>query len=583
MSYEAIFQHALKFHQNGQLDEAEKLYRQVLEISPKNPQILNLLGIIAQNKNLHEQAINYFEQGEGKCLVFLHGNNFEVYFNLGWSLYELKKYAEAASAFHRVIKLNSKTFQAYNALGKIYAIESKESEAKSAFEFALAINPKYLDAQINLACLEKNLPQLLDLFRQNPARGDIAYNIAKIYQQQNQHELAQKYALQAVQLCPCEDFCLFVAEQFMEKNQSTEALKYYQQALEYNPNSVPALINIANFETVAATAEQLYQKALSLSPKNFDAHLNYAVLLHKQNRLNEALEEYRQAAIINPNSPEVSNNLGLLQRSLRNLQQAIDLLLNAFCLAPEKQEYAANLAETLTIYSQSNQSEAAKIAAAWLKKAPDNPFAKQIDAALNNKNISQNSEYSQQLFDIFADTYENTMQNIDYHLPQEISALITKKVDTIVDLGCGTGLLGEKIREKCHQLIGIDISPKMLEKASSKNIYDHLEQADILEYCEKLPSSALVIAADVVGYIGELKPLITKIFPHYFIFSAATDDKQSQNFILTPQGRYIYNPAYINETLKNCGYNEISQHNIVLRTENRNPVHGAIFIAKETL
>ncbi|MBP5398830.1 MAG: tetratricopeptide repeat protein [Alphaproteobacteria bacterium] len=578
MSYETIFQQALKFHQNGQLDEAEKLYRQVLQIAPNNPQILNLLGIIAQSKNLHEQAVSYFEQS-----LLNDSNNFEVYFNLGWSLFELKKYAEAANAYHRVITLKPQTFQAYNALGKIYAIENKKLEAKSAFEHALTINPQYLEAQINLACLEQNLSQLQNLFQQNPSRGDIAYNIAKIYQQQNQLEPAKEYALQAAQLSPCEDFFLFCADILSQLQHPDEALKYYQQALNDNPDSVPALINIANSAQDASQTEQMYKKALSLSPKNFDAHLNYAVLLHKQNRLNEALEEYRQAAILNPNSAEVSNNLGLLQRSLNNLPQAIDLLLNAFCLSPQKQEYAANLAETLTLYSHSNPSEAAKIAAAWQKKSPDNPFAIQIDAALNNKNIAQNPAYSQQLFDIFADTYENTMQNIDYQLPKEIASLIDNSNDIIVDLGCGTGLLGEKIRDKCRQLIGVDISKKMLEKAAAKKIYDHLEQADIIEFCNQLPPSSLVIAADVIGYIGDLKPLIAKIFPHRFIFSAALDDKLSQNFSLTPQGRYIYNPTYINDTLKDCGYNDTSQHKTILRTENGTPVYGAIYIAKEKL
>lgn len=576
MSYENIFQQALKLHQNGQLDEAEKLYRQVLLAAPNNPQILNLLGIIAQNKNLHEQAISFFEQS-----LLNDSNNFEVYFNLGWSLFALQKYSEAANAYHRVISLKPQTFQAYNELGKIYAIENKISDALSMFERALTLNPKYLEATINIACLNNDLNRLLELQKQNPTRGDIAYNIAKIYQTQNHNEQALNHAEQAAKLYPCEEYCLFCADLLSQSNQTEKAIKYYHQALEHNPNSVSALINIANNTQNSAKAEQIYKKALSLSPKNFDAHLNYAVLLHKQNRLNEALEEYRQASIINPDSAEVSNNLGLLERSLNNLPQAIDLLLNAFCLSPQKQEYASNLAESLTIYSQTNFNDAAKIAAAWLKKAPDNPFAQQIDAALNNKNITQNIAYSEQLFDIFADSYENTMQNIDYNIPQAISSLISNKVDTIVDLGCGTGLLGEKIKDKCNQLIGVDISEKMLHIAAQKNIYDKLFQSDIMQYCKDLPSDSLIVAADVIGYIGDIKPLVEQIFPHNFIFSAAIDNNKTKTFSLTPQGRYIYNSNYINDTLKSCGYNSISQHDSTLRTENRKPVLGAIFIAKE--
>ncbi|MBO7556411.1 MAG: hypothetical protein J6T72_03345, partial [Alphaproteobacteria bacterium] len=71
--------------------------------------------------------------------------------------------------------------------------------------------------------------------------------------------------------------------------------------------------------------------------------------------------------------------------------------------------------------------------------------------------------------------------------------------------------------------------------------------------------------------------------PHEFVFSAAIDNNKTQTFFLLPQGRYIYNSDYINTTLKNCGYNSVSQHNTTLRTENGTPVLGAIFIAKETL
>ena len=119
------------------------------------------------------------------------------------------------------------------------------------------------------------------------------------------------------------------------------------------------------------------------------------------------------------------------------------------------------------------------------------------------------------------------------------------------------------------------------ENDEQKKIYNKLIQSDIMQYCQNLPQNSLVIAADVIGYIGDIKPLVEQIFPHNFIFSAAIDNDKSQTFALTPQGRYIYNSNYINGILKDCGYNSISQHNTTLRTENGTPVLGAIFIAKE--
>lgn len=44
MSYDLLFRRAVDFHQNGEFDKAEMLYRQILETVPENPEVLNLLG-----------------------------------------------------------------------------------------------------------------------------------------------------------------------------------------------------------------------------------------------------------------------------------------------------------------------------------------------------------------------------------------------------------------------------------------------------------------------------------------------------------------------------------------------------------
>ena len=62
MSYDTLLQQGLKLHQQGNLDAAEQIYRQVLQTVPNQPKILNLLGLIAQSKNLHEEAAAYFEK-----------------------------------------------------------------------------------------------------------------------------------------------------------------------------------------------------------------------------------------------------------------------------------------------------------------------------------------------------------------------------------------------------------------------------------------------------------------------------------------------------------------------------------------
>ena len=60
MSYNDLFHEALTCFDNEDFDKAEVLTRQIAETAPNNPDILNLLGLIAQAKGIHEEACSYF-------------------------------------------------------------------------------------------------------------------------------------------------------------------------------------------------------------------------------------------------------------------------------------------------------------------------------------------------------------------------------------------------------------------------------------------------------------------------------------------------------------------------------------------
>ena len=574
MSYDNMLQKALKLHQQGNFDEAEKLYRQILQTTPDHPQVLNLIGLIAQSKALHEEAITYFEKS-----ILKDFENFETFFNLGWSLTALGKYNEAIEAFNKVLKLKPDTKEAYNSLGEIYALTGHSQKAEEMFCRALDFDPAYLDAKSNLAYLHDDINELEKLCRQHPEHSSTAYQLALLFQKKGELTKALDYAVKAAQNTPIESYQLLAGELHLQNKHPESAKVYFCEALQINPKSVSALINLANSEPDAGAAEKMYKQALDIAPHDFDAHLNYAVLLHNRNRLNEALEEYRKAVVINPDSSEVSHNLGILQRQMGDFSQALGLFFNSFSLKPDSSQYALDIAETLTIMHRTQPQQAAQTAQRWLEQYPDNIFAQRINAAFNNQSTDTDSRYSQELFDVFASTYEQTMSDIKYHLPHEMSQFIGDISGTIVDLGCGTGLLGEQIKTPHNYLIGVDISAQMLCQAKAKNIYDKLEQADIIEYCDHLPPASFVTAADVLGYIGNPEKLFRKIYPHSFAFSVAIDDK-CRSHTLLPNGRYIYNKQYIHDTLSQCRYHNISSKDCILRTENGENVTGTIFLAK---
>lgn len=92
-----------------------------------------------------------------------------------------------------------------------------------------------------------------------------------------------------------------------------------------------------------------------------------------------------------------------------------------------------------------------------------------------------------------------------YSVPMAVGRALGNVKASVVDLGCGTGLVGEVIKGPGVTLTGVDISAKMLEAARAKNIYDRLVQSDVVEFLYNNHNYDWAIAADVLGYIGDFK------------------------------------------------------------------------------
>ena len=79
-------------------------------------------------------------------------------------------------------------------------------------------------------------------------------------------------------------------------------------------------------------------------------------------------------------------------------------------------------------------------------------------------------------------------------------------------MGCGTGLIGKEIKQYCNNLIGVDISQKMLDLANKKNIYNRFYKSEIKNYLTKNDLNFdLFIFADVFVYMGKLNHIFDLI------------------------------------------------------------------------
>ena len=229
MSYNLMFQKAVELQQNGALNEAEQLYRQILETSPQNADVLNLLGLIAQARGLHSEAVGYFYRAADSA-----PQHFPIFFNLGVSLAASGYLLEATEAYKKALKIKPDLKEAYLGLGNIFWQLERLPEASEAYQNALKIDSAYLDAAVNLAELQNNKASLLELAAKNPAEARPCYYLGRREFAEKNYSEALKFLQQADTLLAADEIKVLLAETYLALHQTDRALPIFYQALRLN-------------------------------------------------------------------------------------------------------------------------------------------------------------------------------------------------------------------------------------------------------------------------------------------------------------------------------------------------------------
>ncbi len=584
MDYDAIFQQALKYFDQGALNPSEQLARQLIKVVPDQPDVLNLLGLIAQTRGIHKEACSYFS-----AAIRIRPKNAFYYFNLGFSLKADNHLADALQSFNKVLQLAPSIQEAYNEIALIYETLGQLSEARKYWQKALNLNNNDATAAINLANSyrldfpDKAEKELLELSKRWPNNPALWYDLSWLAYKREDAATALAFAKKTSALIPDADAVHYLLGLIsLALQQKSTAEKCFDKAVKLNDKNEAALLCLADIKSqkkLFYQAEQLYQKILEINPKNFEACNNYAEMLYRQKRLPESLEIYRKAVILSPQSAETSNNIGVILKDQHEYSEATGLFFNALQLNPCLHEASINLAETLVLLSDVNENLAVKLAEKWKSSFPEDPFARHVSAALRGENIENNQIFIENLFDNFADTYELVMQNLDYSAPLAIRRIAGPMEGRIADLGCGTGLVGMAVKTDRNQIIGVDLSAKMLALAKEKNVYCELLKDDVLNFLRHRSDFEWILAADVLGYMGSLDNFFALCRNKKLIFSIETL-QTGQTFQIQKNGRFKHNPEKIKQQLTQNGFTKINMQHLILRNENNLPVQGCIFKAE---
>ncbi|BAU48048.1 methyltransferase [Sulfurifustis variabilis] len=434
---------------------------------------------------------------------------------------------------------------------------------------ALALVPQQVEWRNHLGSLlelGEDLAAAENCYRQvlayQPNHPAARYNLGNVLNKRNLYPEALENLLKSFETFPNDprvNLALGIALKAVGR--LTEAICALRHAVALSPRYADAH-NLLGFALQAVgdrrSAIACYEVALRMDPNHSDAANNLAVMLLAEGKRDQAVVHAQRAVQLRPEKAGYYCTLGVVCHALGERQKAIDAYRTALQLNPR-------LTEPRFFLAAYGEEEAPK-------RAP--------------------ADYVRNLFDDYADIFDKTLvDRLGYRIPELLGTAVRRAVGNaatpldVIDLGCGTGLCGKVLRGIARYLVGVDLSPKMINKARELNVYDELLIGDLLEPISiSVRSYDLIVSADVFVYIGDLSRVFsacrrTLRSGGLLAFSTETDES-ADRFVLRSTGRYAHAPAYINQLAEEHELEFVVRESVVVRTEAGTPVAGELVVLR---
>jgi predicted TPR repeat methyltransferase len=331
--------------------------------------------------------------------------------------------------------------------------------------------------------------------------------------------------------------------------------------------------------------------SLRREPGNVRAWNDLGGMFMAVGRIADAKDAYRRATEAAPDSADGWYNLGVCLRKENDFEGAISSLRKAIgCNADYSRAYEAL---GMLLYQLDRASEAATVYGDWSAREPSNAKATHMAAAMSGRNgpSRASDEYVRQLFDELAKSFDANLERLDYHAPQAVAKALAQRADEKIpmalDAGCGTGLCGSLIRSLCSHLVGVDLSPKMIERARERGCYDELVAAELTTFLHRRPRAFdAVVCVDTLVYFGALEQVFAAANESlrdagWLIFTLeALDPGATDRYRLELHGRYAHSENYVRNTLATANFHLDALTLETFRKERDQDVPGFLVVAR---
>ena len=411
LTIEQALQQGVTAHKEGKLEEAERLYRVILQSQSAHPDANHNLGVLAVSVNKADAALPLFKTAleanpkiEQFWLSYIDAlikekqfdnakavleqakqqgadadrlNSLEAQLppktqienvnsaspsqqqlNSLLEYYQNGRFSEAEKLAVEITQAFPRHQFAWKVLGTVLGATGKKSEAVDANQTAVAISPQDAETRSNLGTALKELGRLDEAeasYKQaiafKPDYAEAHYNLGITRKELGRLDEAEASYKQAIALKP--DYAgahSNLGNTLQELGRLDEAEASYKQAISLKPDYAEAHSNLGvTLQELGRLdeAEASYAQAIALKPDYAEAHSNLGTALQELGRLDEAEASYKQAIALKPDYAEAHSNLGNTLKELGRLDEAEGSYSQAIALKPDYAEAHSNLGEVL--------------------------------------------------------------------------------------------------------------------------------------------------------------------------------------------------------------------------------------------
>ncbi len=272
---------ALSLHQSGNLDQAEQIYKRILETDAQQWEALYYLGTLQLQRGDLDRSIENFLK-----VVQFQPEMPDVHNNLGVAYHAAGKWQEAGQSFEQAIRIHPHYERAYFNLGSLLESRGLLEEAAQCYKKSYELNKENLETYEKLADVLKltgEQQQAESIYRELLEKTPANFNIAM--------KLAYVLVLQ---------------------RQYVEAVQLYETILQSNPGHYQILVSLSYVyeqmgEVVAAI--DTAQRSIQAAPDQPEGYNNLGTALKLKHDIEGACDNFQKALSIRPDFPMAEFNL----------------------------------------------------------------------------------------------------------------------------------------------------------------------------------------------------------------------------------------------------------------------------------